>query len=143
MIATIKDKVFKGLNHTFKSYQKFLDGGEIENGYKPDFVLKKNNEYIILESENSSSRKLFIGGLIKASHFLTGKKSGILLFVMVPKKNTTAISIAKQIKVYFSWIKDKTNLKEVWIIECNKYYDGIKCIPLDSRKFNEVAIKIN
>ena len=70
----IPDKQFKELNHTFKGYAKYLCGQSLEPGYKPDFVLKKGNEYLILESENSSSRKTFVGGMIKAAHFLQNEK---------------------------------------------------------------------
>ena len=58
----ISDQDFKLLKHECKGYDVFLQGEDAESGYRPDYVLKRDNEYIILESENATSRKTFIGG---------------------------------------------------------------------------------
>lgn len=97
----IPDKIFKNLIHAYRGYKVFLNGSALEMGYKPDYVLKRGNDYIILESENSSSRKTFVGGMIKAAHFLQEEKTGVLVFVIVPKKNTKATSIANHLVPYF------------------------------------------
>jgi hypothetical protein len=133
----IPDKIFKALEHKYKKHEVFLKGGNLEKGYRPDYVLKKGNDYIILESENTSSRKTFVGGLIKAAHFLTENKTGILVFVIVPKKNTTGNSIVKHLKPYYKWIKDKTNLKKVYIIEANKYYAKEKVLEIATKEFHD------
>ena len=73
----ITDKTFKSLEHTYTGFVKYLNGQQLESGYKPDYVLKNRSKYIILESENSSSRKTYIGGMLKAAHFLQNERKGI------------------------------------------------------------------
>lgn len=143
MWIMIKDKIFKELNHTIKGYTKYLCGQSLEQGYKPDYVLKKGNNYLILESENSSSRKLFVGGMIKAAHFLQNEKKGILILVIVPKENTKASSIAAHLKSYFDWIKPSTNLKSVYVIEAPDYYSNNILLDLISVDFKRVAFKVS
>lgn len=139
----IPDRQFKELLHCSKAYGNHLNGQELEPGYKPDFVLKNGNDFIILESENSSSRKTFVGGMMKAAHFLQGDKQGKLVFVLVPKKNTTAKAIAKHLMPYFKWIKDKTNLTEVYVIEARQYYNNDCVMDLLGDDFNTVALKVS
>lgn len=117
----IPDKLFKALLHNCEGYTMFATGGALAPGYKPD-VLKNDNDFIILESELSTSRKTFIGGMIKAAYFLQGDKTGTLVYIMTLKKNTTAASIAAQLKTYLQWIVDKTNLRDVYVIEHSQYY---------------------
>lgn len=138
----IADKQFKSLKHSFKGFDLFLNGQSLEKGYKPDYVLKKQNEFIILESENSSSRKTFVGGLIKAAHFLIDQKKGMLIFIIVPKKNTTADAIAKHLKPYLKWIRPNTNLRNVFVIEDCKYLQNGKLLALDCDDFNKCALKV-
>lgn len=139
----IPDKIFKSLSHKCKGYQKFLKGESIEQGYKPDYVLKKGNDYIILESENSSSRKTFVGGMVKAAHFLRNEKTGTLVFIIVPKVNTKAISIANHLEVYFNWLKNMTNLEKVIVIEANKYYTGTSVLEIGSTEFQKSSMMVN
>ncbi|MBN8878192.1 MAG: hypothetical protein J0I32_11640 [Sphingobacteriales bacterium] len=142
VLNMIKDNLFKKLAHSHKGYTKYLNGQTLEAGYKPDYVLKNNNKYIILESENTSSRKTYVGGMMKAAHFLQNKKKGKLIFVIVPKKNTTAESIAKHLKPYLNWVCGNTNLKEVYIIEAAAYYQNNLLITLDCKKFEMCALKV-
>jgi hypothetical protein len=138
----IPDAIFKTLDHTYAGYNHFLNGQTLEKGYKPDFVLKKDNAYIILESENSSSRKTFVGGLIKAAHFLQKDRTGQLIFVIVPKRNTSASSIAKHLKPYLEWVADKTNLRDVFIVEGQNYFSNNIVLPLDCEHFSKCAFKV-
>lgn len=133
------DKDFKSLKHESKGYIVFLHGGDAEKGYRPDYVLRRDNEYIILESENSTSRKAFIGGMLKAAHFLTGSNRGILIFVITPKKNTKVSSIAKQIKKYFDYIRGITNLWKIYVIEEDKYIKNGNAISIDSEEFKMLS----
>lgn len=119
-----------------------LNGQELEDGYKPDYVLKNETGYIILESENTSSRKTFVGGMIKAAHFLQNEKRGQLVFVIVPKENTTALAIAKHLKPYLTWIEHCTNLKDVFVIEAKYYYANDKVLSLDCEDFRKCALKV-
>lgn len=131
----IKDADFKLLNHRAKDFNKYKNGQNLAEGYKPDFVLKheEKEEYIILESEVSSSRKTFIGGMVKAAHFFRNDKKGILIFVMEPKLNTSSKSIVKQLKTYYTWLRDITNLKAIYVITAKDYVD--KDFPLEINGF--------
>lgn len=131
----IKDSQFKSLDHYCEGYSVFSRGGEVEKGYQPDFTLKRNNAYIILESENATSRKHLLGDMIKAAHFLQGDKDGFLVIVMTPKKNTTLNQISKHLKMYFTWIQDKTNLSKVYIIDSKDYLKNDLPIPISSEDF--------
>lgn len=128
----IPDKLFKSLTHQCDGYQAFLKGESLERGYKPDFVLKK--------AENSSSRKTFVGGMIKAAHFLQGNRTGVLVFVIVPKKNTTAKAISAHLAPYFNWISDKTNLRQIYVIEATHYCSGEQTLKIGSNSFKDVSL---
>lgn len=138
----IPDRLFKSLNHRCKGFELFLNGQSLEPGYKPDVVLRKANNFIIIESENSSSRKTFVGGMMKAAHFLKDKNKGKLIFVMVPKKNTTALSLAIHLKPYLKWINTNTNLKSVYVIEAGAYYNNNAVIELFGNEFIKNSIKV-
>ena len=138
----ISDRVFKSLKHKYKDYEVFTKGEEVEKGYKPDFVLCKTNNYVILESENSSSRKTFVGGLLKASHFLRFEKTGILIFVILPKKNTRAQSIARHLLNYFTFIKPLTNLSKVYVIEAEKYYYENEVLEILEKDFINCCFQV-
>jgi hypothetical protein len=118
----IPDEIFKNLQHSYKGYSAQMNGLTLEAGYLPDIVLKKGDEYIIIESENSSSRKTFVGGMMKAAHFLRGDRNGKPVFGMVPKGNTSAMAIARHLRKYLTWIQSIANLRHVFVIEANLYY---------------------
>jgi hypothetical protein len=138
----IPDMIFKKLQHSHKGYNMYLNGQELETGYKPDYVLKKRDSYIILESENTSSRKTFVGGLIKAAHFFQHERKGQLVFVIVPKPNTTVLAIAKHLKPYLNWVKPNTNLRDVYVVEAKTYYANEIVMSLDCDDFRECVIKV-
>jgi hypothetical protein len=138
----MKDRAFKDLPHASGSFKTYSSGQQVENGYKPDFVLSSHAEFIILESEINSSRKLFVGTLIKAAHFLKDTRKGILVIVMHKKYNTTAIQIANHLIPYYQWIKDKTNLSNVYVIEAEDYCLESKPLEILGEKFIELAIKV-
>jgi hypothetical protein len=138
----ISDKEFKKLLHCCKGYTMHLNGQVLEPGYKPDYALKKDNDYIILECDNNSSRKHIIGGMIKAAHFLQGERTGRLVCIIAPKDNTKAESISKQLRTYFNWIKDKTNLREVHVIETGLYYSQEVVVELFGKQFKKIALKV-
>lgn len=138
----ISDKDFKSLKHKSKGYDVFLQGGDAESGYRPDYVLKRDNEYIILESENATSRKTFVGGMLKAAHFLTGSNFGILIYVITPKKNTKVSSIKEQIRIYFDYIREITNLQKIYVIEADRYIMNGDAISIDSEEFKKLSVCI-
>lgn len=134
--------MFKSLEHSHADFESFHNGQVLESGYKPDCVLRNGNEYIILESENSSSRKTYVGGMIKAAHFLQNDRFGKLVFVIVPKKNTRAATIANHLRPYLIWLGEKTNLRDDYVIEAGKYYNKGRILALDSDCFYSFAFKV-
>jgi len=140
----ITDREFKQMNHRVDGFLIISKGSEIEKGYKPDIVLKHKtkDDYTIVECENNSSRKVFIGGMIKAAMYLTGKRKGILVFVMSESENTSIRQIADQLKKYFEFIKSITNLKEVYVIKQIDYFSGEKTLSILSKSFLEKAFNV-
>lgn len=138
----MKDSEFKGKAHSATDYEIFLKGEELFKGYKPDFVLRKNNRFIILESEHGTSRKHFLGGLIKASKYLVGNKKGTLVFVIKLKSNTTEENIAAHLKPYLEWIKPLTNLRDVYVISDTKYCASEIPLRILSNEFKHLLNKI-
>lgn len=137
----IPDSLFKKLPHFSCGFKFFSAGTILHKGYKPDYVLRNGNKYILLESENNTNRKMFIGCVMKAAFFLQGEKSGELVIVLHEHSNTTVEQIYEHIKPYFYWIKDNgiTNLERIVIISDNDYMIGVdSCLPLDS---DELLIK--
>ncbi len=138
----IPDRIFKDLEHSYKGFDKYLNGQRLEIGYKPDYVLKKNKEYIIMESETGSNRKMYVGGMMKAAHYLQNEKKGKLIFVIKPQDNTKVSSIAKHLKPYFLWIKKISNLEAVYVIDSEIYYTNEKLLTLDCNEFETKALKV-
>lgn len=117
----MKDYQFKRLNHKYLNFKVTARGQQLVQGYQPDVVLNRNNEYLILECENGTSRKHFLGGLIKAAKFLSGNKSGILVFVILVKPNTNEIQLSNHLKPYLDWVKPLTNLRDIYVISVENY----------------------
>lgn len=135
----IIDKTFKNLRHRYGDYEEKSNGSELVKGYKPDYVLQKSDDYVILESECSTNRKMFIGCMMKAAHFLQGENTGILVIVLSEHDNTKVHQITNHLKSYFEWIKDKTNLSKVFVINSRDYWDGERTISIDSDEFRNKA----
>ena len=108
--------------HNYLDCKIFSKGEEVEKCYKPDILSNKGN-YFIIESENCSSRKTFVGCLLKASHFVTGARQRILISVIAPKQNTKAESIALHPKKYFEFISTISKLRNVYVIEVDNGSD--------------------
>jgi hypothetical protein len=139
----MKDNVFKSLNHLVTgNFEVFSKGSGIEVGYKPDFTLKCNNEFIIMECENGSSRKTFVGGMLKAAHFLQNERFGTLIYILIPRKNTTAIQISNHLSQYFLYIRNLTNLKDIYVIDISDYYCDDKPLEIFSDAFYSKAKKV-
>lgn len=138
----MKDSEFKSKVHSANGYEIFLKGEELFKGYKPDFVLRKINEFIILESEHGTSRKHFLGGMIKASKYLVGNKKGALVFVIKLKNNTTEENIALHLKPYLEWVEPLTNLRDVYVISDMKYCASEVPIKILGNEFKCSSLKV-
>lgn len=135
----MNDEEFKRLPHASKGYKLFKRGKQVMKGYIPDFVLKKEDreQFIILEYENSSSRKHILGGFVKASRFLSDDRQGILIFV-IGKKSVEAI--ANHLQEYLNWMSCITNLHEVWIISIDEYVSVMKKIKSEEFRIKGVCL---
>jgi hypothetical protein len=139
----MKDADFKLLKHHTKGYSKFSDGREIENNFSPDYVLSKVNDYILIEHETEPNRKTIVADVIKAAHFLQGERTGSLVIVMTPKRKSTLQSYPNHVKPYLVWVKDKTNLKEVFFLSEADYFQNGNILEINSKQFNDLSIKID
>lgn len=135
----MKDIVFKSLPHAAHGFKTYSSGKPIADGYKPDFVMSKGNEFIIMECDTGTSRKGYLGGLVKAAKFLTKKKTGRLIYFIKEKDNTTVYQIANHLESYYEWIKDITNLNSVSIIAVDKYCPENVPLKLYSKEFRKHA----
>ncbi|MBN8718625.1 MAG: hypothetical protein J0H85_04215 [Sediminibacterium magnilacihabitans] len=138
----MKDKVFKNLLHSANGYSVVNSGKQLAKGYKPDTVLQKDNDYIIMECDTGTSRKGYLGAMLKAGRFLTNEKNGILILVIKEKPNTTVKQIAKHLREYLVWLKPLTNLSVVYLIETTKYCPDKIPLKLLSSEFERNAIMI-
>ncbi|RTL60004.1 MAG: hypothetical protein EKK37_03935 [Sphingobacteriales bacterium] len=138
----MKDRLFKNLLHTAEGYVVLNSGGQLTKGYKPDTVLQKGNEYIIMECDTGTSRKGYLGAMLKAARFLTDEKNGILILVIKEKPNTTVKQIAEHLREYLAWLKPLTNLRVVYIIETTKYCSDKIPLKLLSSEFKRCAVTI-
>ncbi|MFT7157846.1 MAG: hypothetical protein ACI8Q1_002870 [Parvicella sp.] len=138
----MKDAIFKKLEHQYIDYNIFMNGQQLAPGYKPDLVLKKGSEYVILESEHGSSRKHFLGGLIKAAKFLSDNNFGILVFVILLRDNTNEVQISNHLGQYLKWIKSLTNLEEIYVISDVNYCPGKNPLEICGTEFLNVAERV-
>lgn len=138
----MRDSIFKKLNHKYLDFDVHLRGEQLADGYKPDVVLKNGSRHVILESEHGSSRKHFLGGLIKAAKFLSGKNSGILVFVILIKSNTNEVQISKHLSQYLAWVKALTNLEDVYVISDANYCAEENPVEICSDEFMKDALKV-
>ncbi|TWI78989.1 hypothetical protein IQ13_3380 [Lacibacter cauensis] len=138
----MKDKLFKNLLHSAEGYAVLNSGGQLAKGYKPDTVLQKENEYIIMECDTGTSRKGYLGAMLKAAKYLIKEKNGILILVIKEKPNTTVKQIAEHLREYLTWLNPLTNLRVVYLIETTKYCSDKTPLELLSSEFKKYAITI-
>lgn len=138
----MKDKLFKNLLHNAEGYSVLNSGGQLVKGYKPDTVLQKGNEYIIMECDTGTSRKGYLGAMLKAARFLTSEKNGKLILLIKEKPNTTVKQIAEHLREYLVWLRPLTNLRTVYLIETTKYCPDKIPLKLLSSEFEKCAITI-
>lgn len=139
----MKDGLFKNLTHCAEDYSIVSSGRQLAKGYKPDTVLQNKNEYIIMECDTGTSRKGYLGAMLKAGKFLTEEKQGILILVIKEKPNTTVKQIAEHLQQYLAWIKPLTNLRLIYLIETTKYCPDKQPVKILSSEFLRNAFAID
>lgn len=105
----MRDSDFKHLSHQVGQFRIATLGTEVTKGYKPDVTVTDSSGRVvfILESENKTDRKAFLGDLVKAEKFSQERGNSLfLIIVMSEMDNTTVDQIADHLKPYFEWLKD-------------------------------------
>lgn len=129
----MKDSKFKGLNHPIANGETVASTGQaIAQGYKPDITVYDQNGSLryILESEQKTDRKAFLGDLIKAEmHAENISARPELIIVMQVSSNTTAQQIANHIRPYAQWLAAKNggalNLSSIQVVSDSEYESAI------------------
>lgn len=128
----MKDSNFKNLNHVVGSLEIATRGSAVCNGYKPDITVidGAGKLQFILESEQKTDRKAFLGDVIKALKYAEEcGASPALVIVMQPQSNTTVEQIAHHLQPYVTWLKQKVGsdwrLSGVTVISDSAYQDSV------------------
>ncbi len=128
----MKDAVFKALRHPIGGGAIASSGSAVSSGYKPDITVKDADGVLqfILESEQKTDRKAFLGDLMKAEMFAESQKAHPeLIIVMQCFKNTTTKQIADHIRPYMNWIRSKNggalSLSAVQVLSDVEYMSAI------------------
>lgn len=83
---------------------------DVTVGYKPDVTVEDANGNLlyILECEQKTDRKAFLGDFIKAEfHAEHKRQKPALIIVMQECNNTTTEQIAAHLRPYIEWLKSK------------------------------------
>jgi hypothetical protein len=139
----MKDYEFKALKHCCNGYGIYSSGRAVEKGYSPDFVLSNKNEFIIIEHESEPNRKTIVADVFKAALFLQDDKSGILIIVLTPKGTSSFESYPKHVVNYFNWLKQRTNLREVYFIHPEHYYKEQIVLNIGESDFKQKSIALS
>lgn len=108
----MKDSDFKRLGHVVGHNKVGTCGSAVHKGYKPDVTIVDSSAKLqfILESEQKTDRKAFLGDVIKAQKYAEEcNASPTLVIVMQPQSNTTVKQIAEHLQPYVAWLKKSLN----------------------------------
>ncbi len=142
----MKDSDFKNLRHCIGDLQIASWGQAVSGGYKPDLTIRDSSGKLmfIVECEQKTDRKAFLGGLVKAEKYAedTGEIPS-LVFVMQPFDNTTVKQIGSHLKPYLSWLSKRPGglrLSRVVVISDAEYENSVKnCEVICSQGFMKRA----
>lgn len=128
----MKDAAFKALNHPIGANVVGSTGSAVAPGYKPDVTVKDSQGAIrfILESEQKTDRKAFLGDLLKAEMYSEQQKATPeLIVVMQQFGNTTTKQIADHIRPYKHWLAQKNggalSLSAIHVLSDAEYLQAI------------------
>lgn len=119
MSAIINDTKFKkDMKHYFPpEYRKI----KLEN-YRPDLCfIKENDEVVVLELENKSDRKPYVGALLEACCFAEENEYKLLklYFIMCEKGSQINVSqMHKYLLPYVEWLKMKMDGRLSLVVCC-------------------------
>jgi hypothetical protein len=128
----VKDSDFKALHHPIGAHIIASSGSAVSTGYKPDITVKDTEGILkfILESEQKTDRKAFLGDLLKAEMYSEQQKANPeLIIVMQIFGNTTTKQIADHLRPYKQWLAMKKggslNLSAIHVLSDKEYEDAI------------------
>ena len=130
----MKDATFKACEHQFGKDNNIASiGEEVSEGYKPDVTVKdaKGNLLYILECEQKTDRKAFLGDFIKAEFHAEHKQQHPRLIIVMQELNntTTTQQIAAHLRPYIKWLKQKgggqLSLSAVQVLSDEEYEQSI------------------
>lgn len=103
----MKDSDFKRLPHRIGDLRIASRGSDVSEGYKPDLTItdQRGALQFIVECEQKTDRKAFLGDFLKAERYAEERKSNpTLVIVMQPADNIKVQQIARQIQSYAHWL---------------------------------------
>lgn len=103
----MKDSEFKRLGHVVGHNKIATTGAAVSSGYKPDVTIVDPDGRLafILECEQKTDRKAFLGDVMKAQKYAQERHATpTLIIVMQPQPNTTVQQIANHLQPYVSWM---------------------------------------
>ena len=148
----MKDATFKACKHQVGKGNKIASSGkEVSKGYKPDVTVEdaKGNLLYIIECEQKTDRKAFLGDFIKAEFHAEHKKQHPRLIIVMQKfNNTTTRQIAAHLRPYIKWLKSKgggqLSLSAVQVLSDKEYQQSISASEtLGSKAFKKRGHYIN
>lgn len=139
----MKDSDFKKLDHQLGKLRIASNGTAVTDGYKPDLTVSDSDGKVvyILESEQKTDRKAYLGDLLKAEKYAkTINANPCLIVVMKESKNTTLNNIANQFREYASWLHrsliNGLSISSIQIISDVQYKESVKaCEEIGSEAF--------
>lgn len=124
----MEDSEFKQMIHQVGNNTISSNGAQVSSGYKPDLTIQNNNGEIvfILESEQKTDRKAFLGDLIKAEKYAQEfNYSPMLIIVMQEFSNTTVSQISNHLQPYLTWISNgfgnNSKIKNILVMSDQEY----------------------
>lgn len=129
----MKDSDFKNAAHPIGVFLVASRGAAVSKGYKPDLTVRNSEGKLkfILESEQKTDRKAFLGAFLKAEMYAEQENQNPeLIIVMQPFGNTTTKQIAKHLRPYKQWLEskkgDKLHLSAIQVMSDSEYLTAIE-----------------
>jgi hypothetical protein len=131
----VKDSQFKALQHPVGSNRIASRGSQVSPGYRPDITVRRpdgdpGSLIFIIESEQKTDRKAFLGDLLKAEVYAEAQDaSPELIIVMQSFANTTTQQIADHLRPYKAWLTAKKggrlHLSGIHVLTDAEYQEAI------------------
>jgi hypothetical protein len=112
-------------------------GSAVSSGYKPDVTVRDSSGVLkfILESEQKTDRKAYLGALLKAEMYAEQQNARPeLIVVMQVFKNTRTKQIADHLRPYKNWLASKKggvlSLSAIHVLSDTEYLAAIAAIEI-------------